>query len=79
MSQNRAIHQKSISANVKEFISADLFAKRNTLLHLLVKSSSQDNQYLAYLLYDLLSNDSNGTIDTQEQTALFDSLPWPMK
>lgn len=79
MSQNHAIHQKSISANVKEFISADLFAKRNTLLHLLIKTSSQDNQYLAYLLYDLLSNDSNGTIDTQEQTALFDSLPWPMK
>lgn len=79
MSQNHDIHQKSISVIVKQFISADLFAKRNTLLHLLIKSSSQDNQYLAYLLYDLLSNDSNGTVDTQEQTAIFDSLPWPMK
>jgi ATP-dependent Lon protease len=34
---------------------------------------------LAYLLYDLLSNDSNGNVDTQEQTILFDSFPWPMK
>jgi hypothetical protein len=34
---------------------------------------------LAYLLYDLLSNDSNGSVDTQEQTILFDSFPWPMK
>ena len=32
-------------------------------------------QYLAYLLYDLLSNDSAGSIDTQEQTLLYDSLP----
>jgi ATP-dependent Lon protease len=34
---------------------------------------------LAYLLYDLLSNDANGTIDTQEQTILFDSFPWSIK
>ena len=34
---------------------------------------------MAYLLYDLLSNDSNGNIDTQEQTMLFDSFPWPLK
>jgi ATP-dependent Lon protease len=34
---------------------------------------------LAYLLYDLLSNDSNGNVDTQEQTILFDSFPWPIK
>jgi hypothetical protein len=34
---------------------------------------------LAFLLYDLLSNDSNGTIDTQEQLLIFDSLPWSVK
>jgi ATP-dependent Lon protease len=34
---------------------------------------------MAYLLYDLLSNDSNGTIDTQEQTIIFDSFPWYIK
>jgi ATP-dependent Lon protease len=79
MSQNKAIHQKSVSTIVKDFVSNDMFNKRNTLLHLLMKSSSCENQYLAYLLYDLLSNDSNGLIDTQEQTTLFDSFPWPMK
>jgi ATP-dependent Lon protease len=30
-------------------------------------------------LYDILSNDANGTIDTQEQTILFDSFPWSIK
>jgi ATP-dependent Lon protease len=46
---------------------------------LLIFSSDYDNQYLAYLLYDILSNDSNGTIDTIEQTIIFDSFPWSIK
>ena len=32
-----------------------------------------------HICYDLLSNDSNNNIDTQEQTLLFDSLPWSIK
>ena len=79
ITQNQVIIQKPISQIVKEFISDDMYVKRNTLIHLLIFSSNYENQYLAYLLYDLLSNDSNGTIDTQEQTILFDSFPWPIK
>ena len=79
ISQNNLIRQKQISQTVKEFISDDMFSKRNTLMNLLICSSNYDNQYLAYLLYDLLSNDSNGNIDTQEQTILFDSFPWVIK
>jgi ATP-dependent Lon protease len=56
-----------------------MYNKRNTIISLLIKSKNYENQYLAYLLYDLLSNDSNGNIDTQEQTMLFDSFPWPLK
>ena len=77
--QNNIIKQKQISQVVKEFISDDMYSKRNTLITLLVRSSNYENQYLAYLLYDLLSNDSNGIIDTQEQTILFDSFPWRIK
>ena len=73
------IKQKPIGQIVKEFITSDLFTKRLTIIQLLVKSDKYDNQYLAYLLYDLLSNDANGTVDTQEQIALFDSLPWTIK
>jgi len=79
ISQNNLIRQKQISQTVKEFISDDMFSKRNTIMNLLVCSSNYENQYLAYLLYDLLSNDSNGSIDTQEQTILFDSFPWNIK
>jgi ATP-dependent Lon protease len=56
-----------------------MYKKRSTLINLLIQTSNYENQYLAYLLYDLLSNDSNGNVDTQEQTILFDSLPWSFK
>jgi ATP-dependent Lon protease len=81
LSQNKAIHQKQISTVVKDFITDDLFLKRNTLIYLLIKSSSHENQYLAYLLYDLLSNETNGggDIDTKEQMLLFDSFTWYTK
>ena len=78
-SQCNNLKQKQIAHTVKEFITDDMFNKRNTLIQLLIRSSNYENQYLAYLLYDLLSNDSNGSVDTQEQTILFDSFPWPMK
>ena len=74
-----SIKQKNISQNIKDFISEDTFAKRNTLIILLVNSSNYENQYLAYLLYDLLSNDTNGNIDTEEQKMLLDSFPWYIK
>ena len=79
ISQNQKIIQKQINQIIKEFISDDMYVKRNTLINLLIFSSNYENQYLAYLLYDLLSNDSNGSVDTQEQTILFDSFPWPIK
>jgi len=79
ISQCNNLKQKQIAHTVKEFITDDMFNKRNTLIQLLIRSSNYENQYLAYLLYDLLSNDSNGNVDTQEQTILFDSFPWPMK
>jgi ATP-dependent Lon protease len=81
-----AINQKTIGQTVKDFVSSDLFSKRSTIMQLLIKSNKHDNQYLAYLLYDLLSNDTNnaGTnainiIDSAEQTLLFDSFPWSIK
>ena len=76
---NSIIKQKQIAQVVKEFIVDDMYKKRNTVINLLIQSSNYENQYLAYLLYDLLSNDSNGNIDTQEQIILFDSLPWSFK
>lgn len=69
------LRQKTIAQLVKEFISSDLFIKRSMIIQLLIKTDKYDNLYLAYLLYDLLSNDSNSTVDTQEQTILFSVYP----
>ena len=73
------IKHKQISQTVKEFITGDMYTRRLTIIQLLIQSDKYDNQYLAYLLYDLLSNDVNGAVDTQEQIMLFDSLPWSIK
>jgi ATP-dependent Lon protease len=79
LSNLNTLRQKTITHVVKEFISSDLFIKRSIIIQLLIKIDKHDNQYLAYLLYDLLSNDTNGIIDTQEQIILFDSFPWSIK
>ena len=79
INQINLIKQKPISQNIKEFVGSELYGQRRTLIQLLIKHKNPEFQYLAYLLYDLLSNDTNGQIDTLEQTILFDSLPWNIK
>jgi len=79
VNQYKLMKQKSLNVIVKEFIQSDLYCKRSTLIYLLIHSNHIENKYIAYLLYDLLSNDANGMIDTLEQTILFDSFPWSIK
>jgi ATP-dependent Lon protease len=79
MNQVQLIKQKPINQIVREFANNELFMQRLTLIQLLLKGDEPEFQYLAYLLYDLLSNDTNNNIDTVEQTLLYDSLPWNIK
>jgi ATP-dependent Lon protease len=79
VSNLNSIKLKSINQTVKEFMSGDLYSKRLMIIQLLTYYNKNENQYLAYLLYDLLSNDNNNNIDTQEQITLFDSFPWLVK
>ena len=79
LTQNNFYKQKNISQIVNEFLNSDLFVQRNILINLLVKSNDNEYQYMSYLLYDLLSNDNQSSIDTIEQTMLYDSLPWHCK
>ena len=80
LTQLNILKQKPISQIVKEFITNDLFSKRLTLIQLLITSDNYENQYLAYLLYDILSNDTTSTnIDTHEQTILFNNFSWSLQ
>ena len=77
--QVNLIKQKPISQLVFDFLNSDIYAQRTTLLQLLINSNEQEYQYLAYMLYDLLSNESNGSLDIINQTLLIDSLPYNIK
>jgi ATP-dependent Lon protease len=79
INQIKLLKHKPISIIIKEFINSDLYGKRNTLIHLLINEDNIENQYLAYLLYDLLSNDDKKNDDTMEQTIIYDTLPWNIK
>tara|TARA_X000000950_G_scaffold159369_2_gene195225 strand:+ start:22728 stop:25997 length:3270 start_codon:yes stop_codon:yes gene_type:complete len=79
INQTKLIKQKTISQVIKEFVNSELYIQRNTIIQLLIKKDEPEFQYMAYLLYDLLSSENNNTIDTFEQTLLFDSLPWIIK
>ena len=73
------VNKKSLSQIIHEFGEKELYEKRNMLIMLLVNSAENECHYLAYLLYDLLSNDINGMVDTYEQTLIYDSLPYNVK
>jgi ATP-dependent Lon protease len=73
------IKQRTIANVTKDFMASDMYSQRSMIIQLLLKSNDHEFQYLAYLLYDLLSNDLNGNIDTTEQTLLFDSFSWNIK
>lgn len=79
MNEIKLINQKDMSTNVKKFIDEDTYSKRLTLIVLLVNSHIYEHQYMAYLLYDTLTNEVDNNIDTQEQTIIFDSMPWNIK
>ncbi len=79
LSNLRSLNQKNVATVVKEFVSSSLFIKRNTIITLLINNEKNDNQYLAYLLYDLLSNDVNENVDSIEQNCLLDSFPLIIK
>ena len=78
-SQLKEIKQQQVAQVVKQFVSDDIFTKRNTLITLLSNHNEYENLYLAYLLYDLLSNETNNNVDTREQIDIYNSFPSHIK
>ena len=71
--------QKQTSQLIKEFMNSDLYSQRSTIIQFLFKSHEHDIRYLSYLLYDMLSNELNPQVESNDQTILFNSLPWNSK
>ena len=74
-----SIKLKQTSQLIKEFMNTDLYSQRSILIQLLLKSHEHEFKYLSYMLYDMLSNEINPQVESNEQTALFNSLPWNIK
>ena len=71
-----AIENKKNSEQItKTFLNSSLYSKRNMLINLLINPQDHENQYMAYLLYDIISSDSPFKMDMYEQNMLIDSFP----
>lgn len=79
ISSMKLLKTKPLMSIVKQFTKGTIIEKRHMLIQLLLFNNETDFQYIAYLLYDLLTSDSNNTIDSKEQLLLFDSLPMEFK
>ena len=71
VSQTNLIKKKTISQVVKEFISDDLYQQRKTIIQLLIKHQDSEFQYLAYLLYDLLSAENGFEMSQYKLSFMF--------
>ena len=70
---------KNLNEIINDFINSDVYAKRDLLIHLLSDIDNIENQYIAYLLYDLLSTTSETLLMVPEQTVILNSLPWSVR
>ena len=77
--QLNLIKQKNISQIIKEFLNNTLYGQRTMLIQLLMKPDVLEFQYIAYLLYDLLNSNNKKSLNSDEQTQLFNSFPWNIK
>ena len=70
----KQLNNKPISKITREFMGLDLYEKRMLLLKLLIHKDNFELQFLAYLLYDLLSLDDKSG-ESPEQIAILESFP----
>lgn len=66
------IKNDNIENTIKKFVKCDVLSRRNMLIDLLTYNMDSEIQYIAYMLYDLITIDSN-------EVSLFDSFPWKIK
>ena len=70
------LKQKTISALVKEFLTSDFETQRRILTLFLLADDDTDTQYLAYLMYDMISNESFLLKPQPLAEQVFNSLHW---
>ena len=79
MNMSKYITSSPVMKIIKEYSSSNIIHQRLITIALLIDYNNAENQYLAYLLYDMLSNDDSKQLDSKKQTQLYDSLPHEIK
>ena len=79
MNNIRLFETKTLESLVNEFIGSELFAQRSMLISLLINNQKPEYLYIAYLLYDILSDEKYSNTDSNEQRILYNSLTWNCK
>ena len=78
LTQVYSYNKNTLENLVQDFLTSDLFNQRTILIQLLLSDDKVENLYIAYLLYDLLSDDKlNNNIS--EQKKIYNSLNWTCK
>ena len=77
VNQINVYSQKTLEMLVQDFISFDLYNQRAMLIQLLLINNKVDNLYIAYILYDILSNDKSNSAN--DQIKIYNSLNWNCK
>ena len=77
VNQINVYSQKTLEMLVQDFISFDLYNQRAMLIQLLLINNKVDNLYIAYTLYDILSNDKSNSAN--DQSKIYNSLNWHCK
>ena len=79
INQVNSYNQKTLESLVQEFIGSDLYSQRSMLIQLLISDDKPENLYIAYLLYDVLSDDKLSNDDSTQQKKIYNSLNWNCK
>ena len=74
----KLIKNRTLSKIINDFLKSDFITKRLTIIQLLLHYDDNENQYLAYLLYDTM-NIEEDNINNDEQSLLYNTLPWNIK
>lgn len=66
-----------LEKTIQYFTTLDIYGQRNTLIDLLTRTDDGELKYTAYLLYDVISSDSN--MDSNAQMMIYESFPFQVK
>jgi ATP-dependent Lon protease len=73
------LKKKTISSLVNDFLNSDLSAQRHVLTLFLLMKDDVDMQYIAYLMYDMISNESYLLKPQPLAEQVFNSLHWSVQ